>query len=247
MLLDMLSHFDWKRPIYFTQVYVLQKFGLLDYLQFDGYAYRFVPILTPYKDSWKIGRIDADYAYDKLMNTFRYGNLADKRVYVDYFTQYNLQVSRAREAFARVAREYINQGDDKRAEELLDRGLAVLPIDQLRFSEANTFPFIECYYDLGLNDKGDALLMAYGDNLIDYIEYYLRFDGIQGDLVADIMYDRLDELSRLYYLAAYYNREDVVYGINEYYRTLGAEDKDLILTQREKDSLGIQGAPKTKF
>ena len=247
MLLDMLSHFDWKRPIYFTQVYVLQKFGLLDYLQFDGYAYRFVPILTPYKDSWSIGRIDADYAYDKLMQTFRYGNLNNPKVYVDYFTQYNLQVSRAREAFARVAREYIKQGNSKRAEELLDRGLAVLPIEQIRFSEANTFPFIECYYDLGLNEKGDALLLAYGDNLIDYIEYYLLFEGIQGDLVADIMYDKLDELSRLYYLAAYYNREDVVFGINEYYRTLGAEDKDLILTQREKDSLGIQGAPKTKI
>ena len=247
MLLDMLAHFDWKRPIYFTQVYVLQKFGLLDYLQFDGYAYRFVPILTPYKDSWSIGRIDADYAYDKLMQTFRYGNLNNPKVYVDYFTQYNLQVSRAREAFARVAREYIKQGNSKRAEELLDRGLAVLPINQLRFTEANTFPFIECYYDLGLNEKGDALLLAYGDNLIDYIEYYLLFEGIQGDLVADIMYDKLDELSRLYYLAAYYNREDVVFGINEYYRTLGAEDKDLILTQREKDSLGIQGAPKTKL
>ena len=75
----------------------------------------------------------------------------------------------------------------------------------------------------------------------------MQFDGVQGDLVADIMYDKMDELSRLYYLAAYYNREDVVYGINEYYRTLGAEDKDLILTQREKDSLGIQGAPKTKL
>ena len=247
MLLDMLSHFDWKRPIYFTQVYVLQKFGLLDYLQFDGYAYRFVPILTPYKDSWSIGRIDADYAYDKLMNTFRYGNLSNPKVYVDYFTQYNLQVSRAREAFARVAREYIKQGDAKRAEELLDRGLAVLPINQLRFSEANTFPFIECYYDLGLNEKGDNLLLAYGDTLIDYIEYYLQFEGVQGDLVEDIMYDKMDELSRLYYLAAYYNREEIVYSINDYYRSLGAEDKDLILTQREKDSLGIQGAPKTKF
>ena len=247
MLLDMLSHFDWKRPIYFTQVYVLQKFGLLDYLQFDGYAYRFVPILTPYRDTWSIGRIDADYAYDKLMHTFRYGNLADKRVYVDEFTQYNLKVSRTREAFARVAREYIKQGNSKRAEELLDRGLAVLPIEQIRFTEANTFPFIECYYDLGLNEKGDALLLAYGDNLIDYIEYYLQFDGVQGDLVADIMYDKLDELSRLYYLAAYYNREDVVYGINEYYRSLGAEDKDLILSQREKDSLGIQGKPKEQI
>ena len=247
MLLDMLAHFDWKRPIYFTQVYVLQKFGLLDYLQFDGYAYRLVPILTPYKESWNIGRIDADYAYDKLMNTFRYGNLADPRVYVDEFTQYNLKVSRAREAFARVAREYIKQGNTERAEALLDRGLEVLPIDQIRFTEANTYPFIECYYDLGLYDKGDKLFVAFCDNLIEHIEYYSQFDGIKADYVQDIIYDKFDEMERLYYLAAYYNREGIIREINDYYRVLGAEDKDLILTQQEKDSLGIQGAPKTKF
>ena len=40
MILDMLSNFDWKRPIYLTQVYILQDLGLMDYLQFDGYAYR---------------------------------------------------------------------------------------------------------------------------------------------------------------------------------------------------------------
>ena len=32
MLLDLLANFDWKRPIFFTQVYVLQNLGLLDYL-----------------------------------------------------------------------------------------------------------------------------------------------------------------------------------------------------------------------
>ena len=239
MLLDMLAHFDWKRPIYFTQVYVLQKFGLLDYLQFDGYSFRLVPILTPYKDSWSIGRIDADYAYDKLMHQMRYGNLNNPKVYVDEFTQYNIKVSRAREAFARVAREYIKQGNKVRAEELLDRGLEVLPVEQIRYTEANTYPFVECYYELGLNDKGDNLLMLYGDNIIDYIEYYLLFDGGKGDDLESLIHEKLDELERLYYLAAYYNREEVVYGINKYYRSLGATDDELILTQREKDSIEL--------
>ena len=240
MLLDMLTHFDWKRPIYFTQVYVLQKFGLLDYLQFDGYAYRFVPIVTPYKDSWNIGRIDADYAYDKLMNTMRYGNLADKRVYVDYFTQYNLSVSRAREAFARVANEYIKQDNTERAEELLDRGLEVLPIDQIRFTEANTYPFIEGYYNIGRFDKGDKLMMAYCNNLIEYFDYYSQFEGEKGNFVASIVDDKLNALEQAYYLAAYHNRYEVVEGINVFYRSIGATNADLILTPHEKDSLGIR-------
>ncbi len=234
MMLDLFASFDWKRPIYFTQGYVLQNFGLLDYLQFDGYSYRFVPILTPYKDSWSIGRIDADYAYDVLMNKMRYGNLADPRVYVDNFTQYNIMVSRAREAFARVAREYILLEDYERAKELLDRGLEVLPVDKIRFTEANTYPFIEGYYSIGDYEAGDILLLMYADTLIDYIEYYLQFDGIQGDLVSNIIDEKMDELSQLYYLAAYADREEIVRSINDYYRSLGANDEDLILTDIEK-------------
>lgn len=78
------------------------------------------------------------------------------------------------------------------------------------------------------------MLLAYADTLIDYIEYYLQFEGVQGDLVTGIIDDKLDELSQLYYLAAYSNREEVVQSINDYYRILGAEDKDLILTDAEK-------------
>ena len=320
MLLDMFAHFDWERPIYFTQVYVLQKFGLLNYLQFDGYAYRFVPIYTPFVDLQNIGRIDADYAYDKLMNTFRYGNLADPRVYVDEFTQYNLKVSRAREAFARVAREYIKLDNKERAEALLDRGLAVLPINQLRFTEANTLPFIECYYELGLNEKGDNLLRAYRNNVVEYIDYYLQFKGEQGEqvestlydkmqdlsnifslavdygreeflidpfveklyeagsknkadkilmvycsnlmadidyylqfegeqakLVEELIYNKMDDLSSVYNVVVSHNREMLQYYINDYYRSLGAENKDLILTESEKKQFGVQGAPKTKL
>ena len=246
MMLDMFAHFDWKRPIYFTQVYILQNFGLLDYLQFDGYSYRFVPILTPYETSWEIGRIDADYAYDVLMNRARYGNLSDPRVYVDSFTQYNLMVSRAREAFARVAKEYIREGNYTRAEELLDRGLQVLPPTQIRFTEANTYPFLESYYAIGANDKADALLLAYGDTLIDYIEYYLQFEGIYGDLVTNIIDERLDELSQLYYLSAYADRQDVVRSFNEYYRSLGVEDTDLILTPEEQAEIEAKRAETNK-
>lgn len=238
MLLDMLSQFGWKRPVYFTQVYVLEKFGLLDYLQFDGYSYRLVPILTPYKrEPWNIGRIDADYAYDVLMNKMRYGNLSDPRVYVDYFTQYNIMVSRAREAFARVAKEYIRLNNFERAEELLDRGLDVLPVEKIRYSENNTYPFLEGFYQIGQYDKADMLLLAYADNIIDYIEYYLQFNGVYGEMVQNAMTSKLDDLEQIYYLAAFYNRDAVVESFNKYYRTLGAEDKDLILTSSEKDSL----------
>ncbi len=71
MILDMLANFDWERPIYFTQIYILHSLGLLDYLQFDGYSYRFVPIKTPLESVWEAGRIDADYASKFLLEEFK--------------------------------------------------------------------------------------------------------------------------------------------------------------------------------
>ena len=228
MLLDLLVNFDWKRPICFTQVYILQNFGLLDYLQFDGYAYRLVPILTPYKSAWEIGRIDTEWAYPLLMNTFRYGNLADEDVHVDHFLQYNLSASKARDNFARVAKQLIRKGEDEKALELLNKGLEVFPSPKIRYTDANTYPYVEAYYSLGEMEKGDKLLTDYANVLIEYIEYYLQFDGVQASMVANEIRDRMDSLSELYYLAAFTKRNDIVKWFNEYYRTFGYTDEELI-------------------
>ena len=228
MLLDLLANFDWSRPICFTQVYILQDFGLLDYLQFDGYAYRLVPILTPYRSSWDIGRIDTDYTYPLMKETFRYGNLAEEGVHADHFTQYNLSASRARESFARVAKQLIREEQYDKALEMLDRGLEVLPSPKIRYSDANTYPFIEGYYSLEEWKKGDELLQNYLQTLIEYIEYYLQFDGMQATLVGDIIQDKMDSLMELYYLAAYAQRAEIVGAMNDYLRTFGYTDEELI-------------------
>ncbi len=242
MLLDLLANFDWKRPISFTQVYILQDFGLLDYLQFDGYSYRLVPILTPYRSAWEIGRMDTDTTYPLLMEKFRYGNLADPKVNADYFIQYNLGASRAREAFARLAKQLIREGKDDKALAALDRGLEVFPSPKIRYTDANTYPFIESYYALKEYEKGDALLKAYADTIIQYIEYYLQFDGVQAKIVGDLITERMDSLSELYYLAAYAQRDDLVRFFNDYYRTFGYTDDELI--QPGTDASEIIDSPK---
>ena len=237
MILDMLAHFDWKRPIFLTQPHIFQGLGLFDYLQFDGYAYRFVPILTPAEHYFEIGRIDPDYTAPLLLGendrSFRYGNLADPRVHADYFIQFNLSASRAREAFARTARELLRRGETERAIEVLDAGLRKLPTSQIRFTATNTYPYIEGYYVAGAagsaeaTAKGDALMHEYIDNLIGYIEYYLLFDGHQADMVQDVLLDKYDMLWNLYHLAAYAGRGAIVQELNEYLRTLGATDEEL--------------------
>ncbi|MDE6861886.1 MAG: hypothetical protein K2J31_03955, partial [Alistipes sp.] len=168
MMLDLLAHFEWRRPLSFTQSYLLQDYGLSDYLQFDGYTYRLVPIRTPVRSARETGRIDIDYVYPLLAGEyddpdaeaargrvnapFRYGNLADPKVYVDYFYQYNLAASRTREGFARVAKALVRrggEGDLERAERLLQRGMELLPPSQVHYSMTNTIGYIEAYYQIG--------------------------------------------------------------------------------------------------
>ncbi|MFI3331459.1 MAG: DUF2723 domain-containing protein [Rikenellaceae bacterium] len=201
MLLDLLAEFDWKRPLYFTQTHTVAPLGLRDYLQFDGYAYRLVPIKTEYKSALNIGRIDTEYLYDKLMNTFRYGNIKDERVYVDYFIQNNLSASQTRNAFARLANQLIEEGDTTRAVSALDRALEEIPLSQIRHSYINTMPIIKSYYKAGETDKANAVFDDYFRVLGEYVSYYSSFTGKHRILVEQDMEEKMSLLAEMYSVA----------------------------------------------
>lgn len=219
MLIDLLANFDWKRPIYFTQPTIVRSLGLTDYLQFDGYAYRLVPIRTPYEGGYYVGRMDTEYVYEKLMNEFSYGNVSDPRVYVDYFTQYNYEVSQTRMNFARLADGLIDKGDKKRAREVLERGLTEVPLSQFRYN-AQLHPYIISYYKLGDTEKGDELLKYAVNIQKEYISYYDSFSDDRLHIVIAEYRDRLDELDRLYRLAQSIGREEIVDDIQAYIEDL---------------------------
>ena len=148
---------------------------------------------------------------------------------MDHFTQYNIGASRAREGFARLAKQLAREGEREKALEMLDKGLEVLPPTKLRYSDSNTYPFIEGYYSIEEWEKGDKLLNDYLDTLIEYIEYYLQFDNMQAALVSSLIEEKMDSLMELYYLAAYAQRDDILSFMNDYLRTFGYTDDELIM------------------
>ena len=133
-----------------------------------------------------------------------------------------------------MAKELLRQNRVEEGVELLDLGLERLPTSQIRFTDANTYPFLEAYYAasaLGAPDaagKGDALLREYARTLIEYIEYYLQFEGAQGDMISGALDEKLDQLGDVYYLASYAGRRDVVAELNDYYRSLGVSEENLL-------------------
>ncbi len=208
MLLDLLANFDWKRPLYITQPSSLDNLGLRDYLQFDGYAYRLVPIRTPDTDSWNTGRIDIDYLYHNLMEVFRYGNVSDPRVYVDQFVDYNYNASQVRVAFARLATALAAEGELSRAEEVLDYAMEQIPTGQFRWSLQN-LPLIQAYYNAEAPEKGDRLLEDYFDSTAQYIEYYLSFPERKRELVTYDMEDHVKVMNELHRIAEDFGRREL--------------------------------------
>ena len=177
MILDMIATSDWTRPIYVTQAGSLDNFeGFKDYLQLDGIAYRFVPIRTPNASVFSVGRIDTEYLYNKLMNEFKYGNVKDPSVNADYFVQYTINATQIRNAFARLAKQLVQEGDTVRAKEVLNKVLEELPFSQVRHSY-NTFPLIEALYMAGETDKANEILTDYYALLAEYMDYFKQFKG----------------------------------------------------------------------
>ena len=62
MVVDLIAHNDWSRPIYFSVTVGNSDksyFWLSDYFQLEGLAYRFVPVKNPYpKGSVDFGKVD---------------------------------------------------------------------------------------------------------------------------------------------------------------------------------------------
>lgn len=226
MLIDLLANFDWKRPIYFTAVSPLQELGLTEYLQLDGFAYRLVPIKTPVQDWMKVGRIDSDYLYERLMNQFEYGGFNDPKVYSDYFSYLCFNSVQARNLFARLADEYTAKGDTTKAIEILDRSLEEIPLSQFRYSYVMVVPVVESYYKAGETVKGDELFDYAKGVLQEYMDYFLRFNGNKTDLVLDQFQYNFHQMVLLMQMAQNNGRYDKAMEIRNYLQSTGLVNSD---------------------
>ena len=74
---------------------------------------------------------------------------------------------------------------------------------------------------------GDGLLREYAQCLMEYIDYYLGFEGAQGYMIEEALWEKLESLEGLYKLAALVDRRDVGRDLNNYYRSLGYLDEEL--------------------
>lgn len=130
MMLDLMANSNWDRPIYFVSVGQGNSTNMRDYFQCEGFAYRFLPIKTPYS-MHEIGRIDTDVLYNNLMNKFRWGNMGDPNVYLDENIRRTIHIVRIRNTFGRLAMALYDEGKVDSAQHVIDRCLEILPISKM--------------------------------------------------------------------------------------------------------------------
>ena len=179
-MLDLLSNYQWDRPISLLSMGGDINIGQKDYLMYDGFSYRFVPIKNRMK-STDIGFADAEDLYNKIKNVYTWDALKRTDYFVDYQNFYTFcGVLSQRQIFVNAAWEMLKIGDKERAIELLDMCQECVPeenfpldITYLGFSnEYMVIGMAEAYYAAGASDKAEALLRRMLDPLMESLKFF---------------------------------------------------------------------------
>ena len=181
-MLDLLSNYQWDRPINLLSMGGDINIGMKDYLMYEGFSYKFVPVKNRMK-STEIGFADPEDLYYKMKNVFTWDALKRTDYFVDYQNFYTFcGVLSQRQIFVNVAKEMLKTGDSARAVEMLDMCQLCVPAENypldmtyLGFSnEYMVIDMIETYYDAGAPEKALELSRRFSDELFVSTEFFLE-------------------------------------------------------------------------
>ena len=181
-MLDLLSNYQWDRPLHLLSMGGDINIGIKDYLMYEGFSYKFVPIKNKMK-STEIGFADAEDLYNKMKNVYSWDALKRTDYFVDYQNFYTFcGVLSQRQLFVNVAREQLKVGDKARAIEMLDMCQECVPAEAypldiiyLGFSnEYMVLDMIELYYEAGANEKALDLAERFADELMVSARFFLN-------------------------------------------------------------------------
>jgi alkylated DNA nucleotide flippase Atl1 len=177
MVLDLLAHNDWDRPIYFAVTTGPDSYiNLQDHFQLEGLTYRLVPVYTPSdpRNPNLQGRVATDTMYRNVTERFLWGNMDSERpIYLDenvlrMTTNLRLQLSSLAEAL-------IEEGRDDMARTILDISLEKMPEHNVPFDRI-LLPTVEAYYAIGDTEKGTFLSERLFTIMEEDLTYYLSLE-----------------------------------------------------------------------
>ncbi len=200
MVLDLLAHNDWKRPVYFAATAPPKSYlNLAPYLQLEGLAYRLVPIKQNPEQQQPEGRINTEVMYDNIMNKFKWGGMDKPGVFLDnvFISSCALNI---RQRCGALANALIEEGKKDKAIKVLDKCLQVTPQENVPY-DVTMYAITMGYYQAGALDKASALSKKLFTNYESNIRYYYSFDRKEIPTFGSDPETAQDIMERLIYFA----------------------------------------------
>jgi len=199
MALEMLSHADWKRPLYTSISLGSDNLSFLrDHLVLEGLAYRISPDATSQ-------RVDVERLYDNVMHRFRYGGLSTKGIYVDEDVKHLANTHQF--IMGVLIDSLLQQGDNERALNVCRKWQQEMSQENVPYTDA-ALSMARCFYLNSLTKQGDDIvngLLRSASEWLSWIETirpsrragselsrYLWMQTMERALAVATQYDRTD-------------------------------------------------------
>ena len=197
-MLDLLSNYQWDRPINLLSMGGDINMGIKDYLVYEGYSYKFVPVRNKITTT-DPGFVDTDELYRLLTEVFTWDALSADDWFIDYQNFYtHLGVMAPRSIFLNAAKAFMKEGKKEWALEMLDKSQYIMrrfPIESIPLNlSSNDYLIVaavETYYRLGEKEKARELGTRMAADLLTSARFYLEFFEFgksEFDLCANYIY-----------------------------------------------------------
>ena len=172
MMLEMLAHANWERPMYMAiTVGRENQLGMDKHFIQEGLASRFTPFETK-----KLGTtVDSEKMYDNLMNKFKFGGIDKPGIYID---ENAMRMCHShRRIFSQLVQQLMREGKKDKAKAALDYAEKMIPAYNVPYDWQNgAVQMAEAYYQLGETAKADEMMKALADKAVEYLTWYLSLD-----------------------------------------------------------------------
>lgn len=199
LMISMFAEYNWDRAIYFSGGGISDPsniFWLSDYLENNGFSYKLIPIKTPFGKDGKLGRSNPE----KMLETYNGFKWANYNLPNASFSNTDRSYTNTyRNIASRLALDFIELGDNKKAVEVLDKAMKMIP-DEPRYDFGLATERIAlAYQKANQQEKGDKLLTTVKSRMIEKINYYESLpDRIRYTVSADLADTRSDYSMMIY-------------------------------------------------
>ena len=228
IILDMLAHDDWSRPVYFTTFAGQSSYmGLEKYFRLEGLTYRLVPLNNNQSTTGLDTRVGTDIMYNNMVNKFRWGNMGSK-VYLD--ENVRRMASQLRQVTGTLAQALIEENKKDSALKVLNLCVDSIPNETYPYDVPMVL-IAYCYYEAGDIAKADKLTQI----MFDAGESKLRyFHSLEDDARMYYGYEREQMQSMLEKLTALAEGFDQRNMVEDFHFRLAAMLKEHIIVPKQQ-------------